>query len=119
MSVDFQKAVIREFDQICRRFETAIDKVEARFEQAVAKLEERDESRDEEVSDLKLQVHSLRNECKRNMRRDAGLVLAPTTLTAIVTAVINATSTPKEPPPRPPPAPISAPATNGGSNGAP
>lgn len=104
----FQSAVLRELDQLCRRFEAAIEK-----------LEVADTSRDDEVSDLKLQVHSLRNECKRNMRRDAGLVLAPTTLTAIVTAVINATSTPKEPPPRPPPAPITAPATNGGSNGAP
>ncbi len=96
MSIDFQSAVIRELDQIRKEFE----KAGAAFERAVQKLEDRDESRDEEVSDLKLQVGLLRSECKRNIKRDAGLVLAPTTLTAILTAVISSVS---QPPPQQPP----------------
>lgn len=91
MSTDFQDAVIRELDQIRREFE----KAGAAFERAVEKLESRDESRDGEVSDLKLQVGLLRNECRRNIKRDAGLVLAPTTLTAIITAVISSVSQPQ------------------------
>lgn len=99
MSTEFQRAMLRELDQIQLRFEAAGEA----FERAVAKLEERDEARDSEVSDLKLQVGLLRGECRRNIKRDAGLVLAPTTLTAIITAVISSIMQPPLPPP--PPAP--------------
>jgi len=84
MSTDFQRAMLRELDQIRQAFERAVDK-----------LEKNDESRDEEVSDLKLQVGLLRRECRRNIKRDAGLVLAPTTLTAIITAVISSVTQPQ------------------------
>lgn len=102
MGTEFQNAVIRELDQIRKEFEKAGEA----FERAVEKLEERDESRDNEVSDLKLQVGLLRGECRRNIKRDAGLVLAPTTLTAIITAVLNWNTQQQLPPP--PPAPATA-----------
>jgi hypothetical protein len=99
MSTDFRDAVLRELNHIREDFERAGEA----FERAVTKLEERDEARDSEVSDLKLQVGLLRGECKRNIKRDAGLVLAPTTLTAIITAVISSVT--QAPPSPPPPAP--------------
>ena len=95
MSLEFQRAVLRELDQIVKRFEEAIEK-----------LERRDEDRDEEVSALKLEVGLLRGECRRNIKRDGVLVLAPTTLTAIITAVITAVNQAPAAPPQP--APIAA-----------
>lgn len=93
----FERAVLRELDHI-----------RGAFERTVERLERQDESRDSEVSDLKLQVSLLRSECKRNMKRDAGLVIAPTTLVTIISAVLNWTQAPAPPPlPRPAP-PVSA-----------
>lgn len=93
MSVDFERAVLRELDQIVKRIDAAVEK-----------LEERDESRDGEVSELKLQVGLLRSECRRNIRRDGILVMAPTTLTAIITAVLGQVGHPAAAAPMPAPA---------------
>lgn len=95
MSDVFQHAILRELDQIRRAFERAIDE-----------LKERDESRDGDVSDLKLQVGLLRGECRRNIKRDAGLVIAPTTITAIVMAVLQAMQGQPPQPPQPQRAPV-------------
>lgn len=89
MSDDFQRAIIRELDGICSRFEASLGKIEHRFEQAVTRLEERDEERDSEVSELKLKVGLLSEDCKRNLKRDAGLVIAPTTIVTLVQALIQ------------------------------
>lgn len=87
VSDDFQRAVLRELDQI----RTA-------FERTVARLEAHDESRDDEVSDLKLNVGLLREECRRNMKRDAALVSAPTVLvTAVVAIAQHLTGAPAAP----------------------
>lgn len=102
MSIEFQRAVLRELDQICKRFEGAIGKIEHRFAEAVTKLEDRDEARDSEVSDLKLQVGLLRAECRRNLKRDAGLVSVPTVVVSAIVAALNWLSQPKAPPPAPP-----------------
>lgn len=90
----FEESVIRELDQIVKRFEKAIEK-----------LEERDESRDGEVSDLKLQVGLLRNECRRNLKRDAGLVVTPTVLVSVIVAVVQALVSPAQAPAQPAKAP--------------
>lgn len=104
MAGDFERAVIRELDQIRQS-----------FERACARLEERDESRDGEVSDLKLQVGLLRGECRRNVKRDAALVSAPTVLvTAVVAIAQHLAPAPAAPPPPPPPPAIAVP-----SHGAP
>jgi hypothetical protein len=100
VSIEFQRAVIRELDQIRQR-----------IEQAVEKLEERDEERDSEVSDLKLQVGLLRQECRRNIKRDAGLVVAPTTVVAIATALLNWLQSP--PPVTAPAVPVPSAITRG------
>ncbi len=98
MSIEFQAAVLRELDQIQQRFERAGEA----FERAVEKLEQRDEERDHEVSDLKLQVGMLRSECRRNIRRDAALVSAPTVLVSAVVAIVQHLM----PAPPVPPAPV-------------
>lgn len=95
MSVEFHRAVIRELDQI-----------RLTFERTVERLEERDESRDGEVSDLKLQVGLLRAECRRNLKRDAGLVSVPTVLVSAVVAIVQALTS--NAPAPPPPAPAAA-----------
>lgn len=69
------------------RFDDVVSRVEVRFEKAVEKLQDRDESRDDEVSELKLRVGLLREECRRNMKRDAALVSAPTVLVTAVVAI--------------------------------
>lgn len=107
MSIEFQRAVLRELDQICKRFESTVEKIDQRFAQAVTKLEERDEVRDSEVSDLKLQVGLLRAECRRNLKRDAGLVSVPTVVVSAIVAALNWISQPKAPQ-IPPPAPTAA-----------
>ena len=94
----FEHAVLRELDQI-----------RSSFERTVARLEERDESRDGEVSDLKLQVGLLRGECKRNIKRDAGLVIAPSTIVAVLQWVLTPAHVPP-PAPGPAPAAVVAPA---------
>jgi hypothetical protein len=94
MSLEFQRAIIRELDQI--------------------RLEKRDEDRDSEVSELKLQVSSLRSECRRNIRRDGILVLTPTTLVTAISMIINGRQAPPAPP-APAPAPIAAPAVQHGT----
>lgn len=91
VSDDFQRAVLRELDQI-----------RAAFERTVSQLEHRAEERDSEVNELKLNVGLLREECRRNLKRDGMLVIAPTTLTAIITAVISGFGQPR-------PAPAQAP----------
>lgn len=91
--VEFQRAVIRELDQIRQTFERTIEK-----------LEERDESRDVEVSELKLQVGLLRNECRRNIKRDGVLVSVPTVLVSAVVAIVQQLAQ-SHAPPAPPPAP--------------
>jgi hypothetical protein len=89
--VTFEESVIRELDQIRQAFERAVDR-----------LEERDESRDSEVSELKLQVGLLRGECKRNLKRDAGLVSVPTIVVPAATALLQYLAPPQAPaPPRP------------------
>lgn len=93
VSDEFQRSVLRE-----------LDRIHSVFERTVARLDERDESRDDEVSELKLQVGLLREECKRNLKRDAGLVLAPTTITAVVTALVNWATPPPPVVVTPPPA---------------
>lgn len=92
MSIEFQHVVVRELDQI-----------RAAFERAIERLEARDEDRDEEVSELKLQVGLLRAECRRNIKRDAGLVLAPTTIVTVIQAVMQYWT---PPPPAPPQKPV-------------
>ena len=97
----FAHTVFREIDLIRSEAIRELASIKAGIEKAVEKLERRDEERDQEVSDLKLQVGLLREECRRNLKRDAGLVLAPTTITAVVTAIITALGSPDDPP-RPP-----------------
>jgi hypothetical protein len=94
----FERAVLRELDQIRKAFEDTVER-----------LERQDESRDSEVSDLKLQVGLLRGECRRNIKRDAGLVIAPSTIVAVLQWVFMPGHAPP-PPPRPAPAAIVAPA---------
>lgn len=94
----FEHAVLRELDQIRET-----------FERACRRLEERDESRDVEVSDLKLQVGLLRGECRRNIKRDAGLVIAPSTIVAVLQWVLTPAHVPP-PAPGPTPSAIVAPA---------
>ena len=99
----FEEAVWRELDQMREASQRQADALE----RVLNRIDQRDEERDSELSDLRLQVGTLRGECKRNLKRDAGLVLAPTTLTAIATALLNWVA---QAPPvvHPPPAPISA-----------
>ncbi len=108
----FEEAIWRELDQMRQTATRAADSLE----KALGRLDERDEERDKDVSDLRIQVTMLRAECKRNIKRDAGLVLAPTTITAIVTALVNWIAQP--PPAPPPPAPAAsvqrAPSPTGG-----
>ncbi len=92
MSLEFQRAVVRELDQIRQSFERAIEK-----------LEQRDEDRDSEVSELKLQVGLLRSECRRNMKRDAALVSAPTVLVSAIVAIAQHFAAPPAQPPPPVP----------------
>lgn len=124
MSIEFQRAVLRELDQICGRFdaaaaklevrfEVAIGKIEERFDAAVTKLEDRDEARDSEVSDLKLQVGLLRQECRRNIKRDAGLVSVPTVLVSAIVALAQWLATPKPAPAAPAPLPIASEVSRG------
>ena len=82
------EAVWRELDQI----RIAMTKQAESFERAVVRLEERDEARDREVSELKLQVSKLSHHRSsapppRDWKRDAGLVIAPSTIVAIISAV--------------------------------
>jgi hypothetical protein len=99
---EFERAVLRELDQIRET-----------FERACARLEERDEARDSEVSELKLSVGLLRGECKRNLKRDAGLVSVPTIVVAAATALLQYLAPPATPAPAPPRAPVQAPPTGG------
>lgn len=89
MSDEFQQSIIRELSGICSRFEASLGRIEQRFEKAVEKLEQRDEERDSEVSELKLKVGLLSEDCKRNLKRDAGLVIAPTTIVTLVQALMQ------------------------------
>lgn len=88
----FEQAVWRELDQMreAAQLQAAASQRQAEaIERAFARHAQRDDERDSEMSELRLQVNLLRSECKRNMRRDAGLVIAPTTLVAVITAVLN------------------------------
>jgi hypothetical protein len=91
VAVTFEESVIRELDQIRQAFERAVDR-----------LEKQDEMRDSEVSDLKLQVGLLRGECKRNLKRDAGLVSVPTIVVAAATALLQYLAGPASAAPAPP-----------------
>ena len=82
------EVVWRELDQI----RTAMIRQAEAFERAVVRLEERDEARDNEVSELKLQMAKLAHRPSsappaRDWKRDAGLVIAPSTIVAIISAV--------------------------------
>jgi hypothetical protein len=82
---DWREGVWRELDQI----RETIQRQSELFERTLAKLESRDERRDEEISELRLQVNALRNECKRNLKRDAGLASVPTVLVAAIVGALN------------------------------
>jgi predicted DNA-binding ribbon-helix-helix protein len=92
----FEEAIWRELDQMRQ----TADRAAISLEKALGRLDERDEERDKDVSDLRIQVTMLRSECKRNMKRDAGLVSVPT---IAVTAVVGLLNWLTQPPPAPPP----------------
>lgn len=98
----FEEAIYRELDQLAK----ASERQALAFERAVGRLEERDEARDAEVSELKLKVAGLMATAAhptRDWKRDAGLVVAPSTIVAILTAVAQHFAQPTPPaPPRPP-----------------
>jgi hypothetical protein len=87
----FERAVLRELDQIRKSFEHTVERLEAQ-----------DRARDDEVSELKLSVGLLRGECKRNLKRDAGLVSVPTIVVAAATALLQYLSPPAPPTPAQP-----------------
>lgn len=96
------EVVWRELDQI----RTAMIRQAEAFERAVVRLEERDEARDNEVSELKLQMAKLAHRpsnapAARDWKRDAGLVIAPSTIVAIIGAIAQhfTQPTPAQPPP--------------------
>ncbi len=96
------EAVWRELDQI----RIAMTKQAESFERAVVRLEERDEARDREVSELKLQVSKLSHHRSsapppRDWKRDAGLVIAPSTIVAIISAVAQQFAQPAQQTPEP------------------
>lgn len=98
----FEEAIYRELDQLAK----ASERQALAFERAVGRLEERDEARDQEVSELKLKVAGLMAQAQapaaRDWKRDAGLVVAPSTIVAILTAVAQHFAQPTPPaPPRP------------------
>jgi hypothetical protein len=98
-----EEAIYRELDQM----REASERQAAAFERAVGRLEARDEERDQEVSELKLKVAGLMAQAQapaaRDWKRDAGLVVAPSTIVAILTAVAQHFAQPTPPaPPRPP-----------------
>ncbi len=99
----FDEAVWRELDQI----RDAMTRQAVAWERAVERLERRDEERDSEVSELKLQVAALQArgaDQPSTWKRDAGLVIAPSTIVAAIGALLTWAATPR-PAPAPPPAP--------------
>lgn len=99
----FEEAIYRELDQLAK----SAERQALAFERAVERLEARDEERDAELSELKLKVVGLMAQANatpaRDWKRDAGLVVAPSTIVAILTAVAQHFATPAPPaPPRPP-----------------
>ncbi len=109
-SFGLAEAVWRELDQI----RSAMTRQAEAFERAVVRLEERDEERDREVSELKLQVTKLAHRpsnapAARDWKRDAGLVIAPSTIVAIIGAIAQHFTQPapvQPPPPRAPAAQV-------------
>ena len=101
----FDEAVWRELDQI----RDAMTRQAVAWERAVERLERRDEERDSEVSELKLQVAALQArgaDQPSTWKRDAGLVIAPSTIVAVVAGLMNWFTQPRPAPaPAPPPAP--------------
>lgn len=105
-----EEAIYRELDQM----REAAERQASAFERAVVRLEERDEARDAELSELKLKVAALQVSAAapaRDWKRDAGLVVAPSTIVAIIGAIAQHFTAPEPPPPPRPPVPHVAPAT--------